>query len=291
MLVNLSYTVVNPFHTYEHIVPDDKSFENISRYKTRCRNMSKYLKSLRYSKDFQMFNHFRINPKIPKFDYMDFSQYMDTQNNLGDVFNVHACSLSMHAHFSFNYFRMKDLRKLKNYFKLCMLFKQSYALKKFYICNHLKYNNVNECIAIIQGITEQIGGLDESFCIENCDRFADLIDCLKVCERTNQPLIYDNFHNSLNGNYNLENYAKAIVSTWEESKSVPIVHYSRGERNGKHGYFIDTQQLLDMLNCFSQYTDKIIVIVELKNAREEIFNFRERTLNSLDWNNDMSFYI
>ncbi len=291
MLVNLSYTITNPFPAYRLIKFDNKEIDQRYKFISHYANMVKYFKYIRGLDDFQKFGHFRINPKIPNFNYKIYKEFINQMSDNEDLFGIHANVFSMHANFSRTYYRYRDVGKIKNYYNLCMLYKQLSGFNEFIICSHLRFNDLNECIAIIQGITRQIEGLSNSLCLENCDRFADLVSCLQVHERTGQPIIFDNLHNTINGNYNIKDYSNAIIQSWKGSGHTPVIHYSHGNSLGRHGFDINKDQLLYILQVFSKHTEKLTVIVELRNAREAVYNFKRETLNLLQWNTDMSFYI
>jgi UV DNA damage endonuclease len=84
--------------------------------------------------------------------------------------------------------------------------------------------------------------------IENCERCYSVIDCLKIAEACNIPLIFDCHHYEC---YNkveekeqidIEDYMDRVVSTWKKRNIKPLFHISEqrpDSRLGTHSDFIE----------------------------------------------------
>lgn len=291
MLVNLSYTIANPYYSYKVVHFADEELNRVFQYNTRFIQVGKYLNHIQQLEDYQKYTHFRIDPKIPNFAYKDFVKYINSSNITSEQMDIHVSSFSMHTNFSYTFYRFEDLEKILNYYQMCMLYKNLAAFNQFFICSHIRYKNYCDCIQILNYLLYKEPELTNSLCFENCGHFADLAECLKICEQIGQPLIYDNFHNRLNGNYNVRRYIPRIIKTWENFPSIPIIHYSNGDEQGRHGTAINKEELFTILNMFKHSLNQIIVIIELKRPKDAIKKFRTETLDTINWNNYMSFYI
>lgn len=87
--------------------------------------------------------------------------------------------------------------------------------------------------------------------IENCERCYSVVDCLKIAESCNIPLIFDchhyDCHNLINKDdekeiINIEDYMDRIVNTWKNRNIRPLFHVSqqrKGAKIGTHSDFID----------------------------------------------------
>lgn len=111
------------------------------------------------------------------------------------------------------------------------------------------YGNIEETT---QRWIKQFGELPDNvkrrLAIENCERCYSIIDCLRIAEACNIPLIFDCHHydcyNSINKNniIKIDEYMDRIVSTWKNRGIRPLFHISQqrpDSRIGTHSDFID----------------------------------------------------
>ena len=79
--------------------------------------------------------------------------------------------------------------------------------------------------------------------IENDDTLFSVRDCLDVSSKTRVPVLFDNFHDMLNGSgMDLSDILQAVRNTWKAKDGIPMVDYSsqeRGKRPGTHVQSID----------------------------------------------------
>jgi len=76
--------------------------------------------------------------------------------------------------------------------------------------------------------------------IENDERLYSLADCLAIHERTKIPVIFDSFHNELNGRMPLKEAMNKASATW--GRMPLMMDYSsqeKGKRPGTHAEHID----------------------------------------------------
>lgn len=82
--------------------------------------------------------------------------------------------------------------------------------------------------------------------VENDDRIYSVKDCLKLNEETGIPILFDNFHHSLNNNgESIREAGQLCFNTWLSKDGIPMTDYSSqdtepGKRIGKHCEHIDT---------------------------------------------------
>jgi UV DNA damage endonuclease len=85
--------------------------------------------------------------------------------------------------------------------------------------------------------------IKERLAIEDDDRLFSVDDCYRIYEEVGIPIIFDNFHYSLNNNgEDLLSAMKKSFSTWKECDGIPMIDYSsqqQGDRKGRHSDEID----------------------------------------------------
>ncbi len=110
------------------------------------------------------------------------------------------------------------------------------------------YGNIDETIdRWIKQFSELPLNVQQRLAIENCERCYSVVDCLKIAESCNIPLIFDCHHYDC---YNLEkkedidikDYMDRVVDTWKRRSIRPLFHISEqrpGARVGTHSDFIE----------------------------------------------------
>lgn len=119
--------------------------------------------------------------------------------------------------------------------------------------------------------------VQERLVIENDDRLFTVNDCYSIYETIGTPILFDNFHFTLNNNgEDMKTAMKKCFSTWAEKDGVPMTDYSsqqEGQRIGRHSDEIDIEQ-------FKQYyletrPDDFDIILEIKDKDTSALQARE----------------
>lgn len=100
----------------------------------------------------------------------------------------------------------------------------------------------------IKQFSELPDNVQRRLAIENCERCYSIVDCLKIAEACNIPLIFDCHHYecynqiSNKGKIKIEDYMDRIVQTWKNRGIRPLFHISEqreDSRIGAHSDFIE----------------------------------------------------
>jgi UV DNA damage endonuclease len=113
--------------------------------------------------------------------------------------------------------------------------------------------------------------------IENCERCYNIIDCLKIAEECNIPLIFDCHHydcyNIINkSKIDINQYMDRIVNTWKRRDIRPLFHISeqrKDARIGTHSDFIE--KLPEYYLSFPQKYGDLDIEIEAKLKEQAIF--------------------
>jgi UV DNA damage endonuclease len=106
--------------------------------------------------------------------------------------------------------------------------------------------------------------------IENDDRLFSVDDCMRIYSKTDIPILFDNFHHTLNNKgETTKEAARMCFLTWQKEKDgIPMVDYSsqdtsEGKRKGKHCEFID---IVDFKNFLGEIRGlDCDIMLEIKN--------------------------
>ena len=118
--------------------------------------------------------------------------------------------------------------------------------------------------------------------IENCERCYSIIDCLKIAEDCNIPLIFDCHHYECynlikvtkgnKGNIDIKDYMDRIVQTWKSRDIRPLFHISeqrKDARIGAHSDFIE--KLPEYYLSFPERYGDLDIEIEAKLKEQAIF--------------------
>tara|TARA_Y100000389_G_scaffold125739_1_gene123102 strand:- start:8881 stop:9915 length:1035 start_codon:yes stop_codon:yes gene_type:complete len=114
--------------------------------------------------------------------------------------------------------------------------------------------------------------------LENCEKNFSIIDCLKVSEELNIPVVFDTHHfecyKLLHPNENFEepaNYMRAVLKTWTRRNIKPKFHVSEqgSGRCGHHSDYVETipEYLLEIPK---KYNINIDIMIEAKMKEQAI---------------------
>lgn len=118
--------------------------------------------------------------------------------------------------------------------------------------------------------------------IENCERCYSIIDCLKIADSCNIPLIFDCHHYDC---FNLEkkedidinDYMDKIVETWKRREIKPLFHISEQRPNsrvGTHSDFIE--KLPDYYLSFPEKYGYLDIEIEAKMKEQAIMKLYDK---------------
>ena len=284
MKVNFSYIQNNPYVPKQRIKFDSEAFDKKYKLEMFYRINTQYFKRMRNTSDFFKCNHYRTIPYIPMyFTYDELEECLMQHTTIKNYFSDAITSFSIHSAYSYNFFSKSNVEYIRDYFKKNLLLYEHMGVKKFLICNHLRYSKQYEGMQVIAYILNTLPEIANSFCLENCEYFSDALDCLFFCEALGIPFIFDNLHNKINGKYRIKDLAKRITTTWKNHNYHVFAHYSEGDNIGKHSDKIIVRDLIEMIAAFKPYTDNLTIMIEVKNAKNALSDFRRITENELNW--------
>lgn len=122
--------------------------------------------------------------------------------------------------------------------------------------------------------------------LENCEKSYSIVDCLKISERVNIPVVLDTHHFECFKHYNPEEakkikppeeYIKDILETWKRKGIKPKFHVSEqgSGQVGHHSDFIET--IPDyLLEIPEKYGVDIDIMIEAKLKEQAIFKLYEK---------------
>ena len=284
MYVNFSYIQNNPYIPKQRIKFDSEAFDKTFKLNVFRNVNMQYFKRMRHTKDFFQCNHYRTLPYIPMYStYEELKSCLEKDTKLKNYFSNSVFSFSIHSAYSYNFFGVSHVEYIRDYFMKNLLLYEHMGINKFLICNHLRYAKQAEAMQIIAYLLTSVPRLTDAFCLENCEYFSDALDCLFFCESLGIPFIFDNLHNRINGEYKLCTLSKRITDTWSKHNNHVFAHYSEGDATGKHGDKIVIEDLIEMIAAFKPYTDNLTIMIEVKNAKQALNNFRIITQKRLNW--------
>jgi UV DNA damage endonuclease len=121
--------------------------------------------------------------------------------------------------------------------------------------------------------------------IENDDKLYDLVDCLKISEEIQIPILFDVFHHELNNStaQTIKESLKLAAKSWNEKRDgVPMVDYSSQEPNGlprQHSETIDLEDFSKFLKQTQPFD--LDVMLEIKDKEKSAIKAFKYSFN--DW--------
>lgn len=210
--------------------------------------------------DYSKFNDIctRIGDKINKYDMR-----VDIHPDQFCVLNSMNKDIVLNSYKIINYhYKLLDMLKIKN--KVIILHVGSSAgSKKASITRFI--NNLNKLDKDIKN----------SIIIENDDKVYNILDCLKICKKTNLRMVLDYHHYICNsGNVDINNYLESIFLTWKDD--IPKIHFSSPKNNTKkdmrsHHEYINSDKFIEFLNILKKYDQDVDIMIEAKGKDEALF--------------------
>ena len=230
-----------------------------------------------------IFPHFTDNETEPY--TIDFA--LDALKQAGDICKKYNQRITMHPG-QFNQVGAKDknvfLNTIKDLKMHADILDAMGMNNDSVICVHGGgvYGNIKDTI---QRWIDQFSELPENvkrrLAIENCERCYSIIDCLKIAEACNIPLIFDCHHyectniiNEQNNKkkINIDEYMDRIVDTWKKRDIRPLFHISEQRPNsriGTHSDFIE--KLPEYYLSFPEKYGNVDIEIEAKLKEQAIF--------------------
>ena len=113
--------------------------------------------------------------------------------------------------------------------------------------------------------------------IENDDKIYNIVDLLKICNELNVPMVLDYHHFMCNNNGEcLKNYIKDIFDTWNNSHTIPKVHFSSPKNNTKkdfrsHHDYINVDDFIKFIDEIKFLNRDFDIMIEAKMKDEALF--------------------
>jgi len=121
--------------------------------------------------------------------------------------------------------------------------------------------------------------VQERLVIENCEKCFSVIDCLKISNRINIPVVFDTHHFECYKNLHPdeyfeepEHYIQSIIETWTRREIKPKFHVSE-QGKGKVGHHSDFINIIPnyLLEIPKIYNINIDIMIEAKMKEQAIF--------------------
>lgn len=144
------------------------------------------------------------------------------------------------------------------------------------------YGNIDETIKRwISQFKDLPDNVQRRLAIENCERCYSVVDCLKIAEACNIPLIFDSHHydcyniikkdEEKNEKIDITVYMDRIVDTWKRRDIIPLFHVSEqrpDSRIGTHSDFIE--KLPSYYLSFTEKYGNLDIEIEAKMKEQAI---------------------
>ena len=120
--------------------------------------------------------------------------------------------------------------------------------------------------------------------LENCERNFSIVDCLKISNTVNVPIVFDTHHytcyNQLHPDEKFEKpeyYISLILNTWKDRNIKPKFHVSE-QGKGKCGHHSDYVENLPeyLLEIPIKYNTDIDIMIEAKKKEKAIKKLYEK---------------
>ncbi|WP_130807271.1 UV DNA damage repair endonuclease UvsE [Senegalia massiliensis] len=118
--------------------------------------------------------------------------------------------------------------------------------------------------------------------IENDDKNYTIEEVIYISEKLKIPIVFDNLHNEINGNYNIFELFKKIYYSWKNEDGIPKFHYSQQapyKRIGSHTQTIEPFSFLKYINKFNYDIDIMLEVKDKNLSVEKIMNLKADKLN------------
>ncbi len=140
------------------------------------------------------------------------------------------------------------------------------------------YGNIDKTIERwIKQFCELPENVRNRLAIENCERCYSVIDCLKIAEGCNIPLIFDCHHyqcyNEINKDkiIDIEKYMDRVVMTWKNREIKPLFHISEQRPDSKIGTHSDfIEKFPDYYLSFPEKYGDLDIEIEAKMKEQAI---------------------
>lgn len=284
MNVYFTYVQNNPYIPKQRIQFSSEEKDRMFKYSTFLNVNIAYFRRMRHLNDFFQCNHYRLRPYIPvDISYQELNELLRNDTILRGYFSNSTTSFSIHAAYNYNLFSRNYFSLIKEYLIKNLLLFNHMGINDILICNHLRFYNYFDSLRVLEHLLSDIPNLNKMFCIENCEFFSDALKCLSFSNTLGIPFIFDNLHNKLNGNYDINGLAEKITNTWKSNDSHVFVHYSNGDSFGRHSDTIIVGEIVQLIEAFKPHTDKLTIVLELQNVKYALEIFKSNTKDMLNW--------
>ena len=113
--------------------------------------------------------------------------------------------------------------------------------------------------------------------IENDDRIYNIVDVLELCNKLKVPMVLDYHHFMCNNNGEcLKNYIKDIFDTWNNSGTIPKIHFSSSKNKTKkdfrsHNDYINSDDFIKFVDDIKFLNRDFDIMIEAKMKDDALF--------------------
>ncbi|MBS4540125.1 UV DNA damage repair endonuclease UvsE [Clostridium sp. D2Q-11] len=120
--------------------------------------------------------------------------------------------------------------------------------------------------------------------IENDEKNYTIEDVLYISDIINIPVVFDNLHNQINGNYEINDILNKVYKTWDAKDGNPKSHYSQQapyKRIGSHTKTIEPYSFLKYINNMSKDVDIMLEVKDKNISTEKLMTLMNNDINVL----------
>ena len=287
-------TTSTPFTYSEYL--KNRDFNKLDKIiKSNLEDLIKILKyNIKNNIHFYIMSY-KIIPLATKEDVIfDYSIYKDYYNEIAKIIRNNNLRVDFHPD---EFCVLNSVKKevinssikiLKYHYSLLNYFKIKDKLLILHIGSNA-FGKENSIKRFINNFNRLPNYIKEIIAIENDDKVFNIIDCIKISEKIQCPIIFDYHHYICNNNgEKIVDFFPKVLKSWQNK--TPKIHFSSPKSKLKkdfrsHNDYIDSDVFINFLRKISIYDKNIDIMIEAKKTDEAMF----KLIRELKYKTDYKF--